>query len=73
MSDTTTKTTRQDAQEDKRREALRQASEREVVLPVQGMTCAACVGRIERKVSKVAGVRAASVNLASERATVRGG
>lgn len=37
---------------------------------VGGMTCAACVGRVERAIKKVSGVRAASVNLATETATV---
>ena len=38
---------------------------------VQGMTCASCVGRVERGLGKVEGVKTASVNLATERATVR--
>ncbi|MEE9277340.1 MAG: heavy metal translocating P-type ATPase, partial [Dehalococcoidia bacterium] len=46
------------------------ARDREVVLPVLGMTCAACVQRIEKNIAKVPGVHAVSVNLASERATV---
>lgn len=44
---------------------------REVVLNVEGMTCASCVGRVERALMKVAGVSSASVNLATERATVQ--
>src|SRR2546426_447696 len=39
-------------------------------LPVQGMTCASCVGRVERALKKVEGVQSASVNLATERALV---
>lgn len=39
-------------------------------LAIEGMTCASCVGRVERALSKVPGVRSASVNLASERAHV---
>jgi len=39
-------------------------------LTVTGMTCASCVARIERKLSKVPGVAEASVNLATERASV---
>ena len=39
-------------------------------LTVTGMTCASCVARIERKLSKVPGVAEASVNLATERAAV---
>lgn len=38
---------------------------------VQGMTCASCVGRVERGLGKVEGVEAVSVNLATERASVR--
>ncbi|QRY81380.1 copper-translocating P-type ATPase [Pseudomonas sp. PDNC002] len=39
-------------------------------LAIEGMTCASCVGRVERALSKVPGVRSTSVNLASERAHV---
>jgi len=39
-------------------------------IPVAGMSCASCVGRVERALSKVPGVVGASVNLATERATV---
>jgi Cu+-exporting ATPase len=38
--------------------------------PVKGMHCAGCVGRVERALKAVPGVRAALVNLATERATV---
>ncbi len=41
-----------------------------ITLPVRGMHCAACVGRVERALGSVDGVGAASVNLATERATV---
>ena len=40
-------------------------------IPVTGMTCASCVGRVERAFEKVPGVLEANVNLASEKATVR--
>ncbi|MGH2468041.1 MAG: heavy metal translocating P-type ATPase [Candidatus Limnocylindrales bacterium] len=43
----------------------------EIVLPIQGMTCASCVNRIERFLNGTEGVLAANVNLATERATVR--
>jgi P-type Cu+ transporter len=39
-------------------------------LPVTGMTCAACVMRVEKALKKVEGVETATVNLATERATV---
>jgi len=41
-----------------------------VDLPVQGMSCASCVAKIEKAVTRLAGVQSASVNLAAERATV---
>lgn len=41
-------------------------------LAVEGMTCASCVGRVERALLKVPGVTQAHVNLATERATVQG-
>jgi cation-transporting P-type ATPase A/B/Cu+-exporting ATPase len=40
-----------------------------VELAIGGMTCAACVGRVERKLGKLGGVLA-TVNLVTERATV---
>ncbi|WP_426134715.1 heavy metal translocating P-type ATPase [Pseudomonas sp. PWP3-1b2] len=39
-------------------------------LPISGMTCASCAGRVERALGKVPGVRSVSVNLANERAHV---
>ena len=36
-------------------------------LPVEGMTCASCVARIEKSLKKVDGVHEASVNLATEK------
>jgi Cu+-exporting ATPase len=39
-------------------------------LEVDGMTCAACVGRVERVLKRVPGVRDAAVNLATHRATL---
>ena len=46
--------------------------ERILTLPVEGMTCASCVGRVERALGKVPGVTEASVNLATGRARVTG-
>jgi len=43
----------------------------EVTFDVQGMTCASCVGRVERALAALEGVREASVNLAAETAQVR--
>jgi Cu+-exporting ATPase len=42
----------------------------DIVAPVRGMHCAACVGRIERALTSIPGVERASVNLATEQASV---
>lgn len=44
--------------------------ENSVDIPVEGMTCATCVVRIEKKLSKAEGVSSVSVNLAGEKASV---
>ena len=43
-----------------------------VEIAVDGMSCASCVGRVEQALKAVPGVAEAAVNLATERATVRG-
>ncbi len=43
---------------------------RKVTLGIDGMTCAACVSHVENALTGVQGVESASVNLATERATV---
>jgi Cu+-exporting ATPase len=45
--------------------------EKTIELDIEGMTCASCVGRVEKALKAVSGVSDASVNLATERATVR--
>ena len=47
------------------------AASTEIELPIEGMTCASCVNRIERFLSRTEGVQTASVNLATEMATIR--
>jgi P-type Cu+ transporter len=42
----------------------------EISLPIEGMTCASCVRRVEKSLAKVPGVHEANVNLATEQATV---
>jgi len=46
------------------------AGSQKVRFPVEGMTCASCVNRIERYLRKVDGVQEVNVNLATESATV---
>ncbi|MFT3976634.1 MAG: heavy metal translocating P-type ATPase [Sphingomonas bacterium] len=41
-----------------------------ITLPIAGMNCASCVGRVERALEKVEGVHAVTVNLATERADI---
>ena len=41
---------------------------KEVSYPVKGMTCAACVSRVEKILTKVEGIQDISVNLANEKA-----
>src|SRR5450432_2932040 len=49
---------------------MNRSSPIEIILPIEGMTCASCVNRIERFLNKTAGVVEANVSLATERATV---
>ncbi|MBA4176864.1 MAG: copper-transporting ATPase [Leptothrix sp. (in: Bacteria)] len=43
----------------------------QTTLQVEGMTCASCVGRVEKALLKVPGVLSAAVNLATEQASVQ--
>lgn len=45
--------------------------EEQISLPISGMTCAACVRRVEKALARLPGVDEASVNLATEQASVR--
>ncbi len=45
--------------------------EKSLTLTIAGMTCASCVAKVERALKSVPGVIDASVNLATEKATVR--
>ena len=47
-------------------------AEQSFELAIGGMTCASCVGRVEKALRQVPGVVEANVNLATERAAVRG-
>ncbi|MDQ0270455.1 heavy metal translocating P-type ATPase [Cytobacillus purgationiresistens] len=47
------------------------SSNKEVNLPIAGMTCAACSTRIEKGLKKLEGVEDANVNLALEKASIK--
>jgi len=49
---------------------LKKQGRRQVHIPIEGMTCAACAARIEKNLAKLPGVEQASVNYAAERADV---
>ena len=53
------------------RQAGYEVASTDFTLQVEGMTCASCVGRVETALLKVPGVMGASVNLATERASVQ--
>jgi len=46
------------------------SSSADIQLQIEGMTCASCVSRVEKALCKVPGVAGATVNLATEQATV---
>ena len=52
-------------------QAMNPSNEQTLDLGIGGMTCASCVARVEKALNRVPGVLSASVNLATERATVR--
>jgi Cu+-exporting ATPase len=51
-------------------EAVENTGSSNVTIPIGGMTCAACAQRIEKALRKLPGVASASVNFATEKATV---
>ena len=51
-------------------EAVEQTDAKTVTVPIGGMTCAACSQRIEKTLRKLPGVDSATVNLATEKATL---
>ena len=51
-------------------EVREKSSALNIIIPIGGMTCAACSARVEKAIRKVEGVETASVNLATEKAAV---
>ncbi|NNE79718.1 MAG: copper-translocating P-type ATPase [Silicimonas sp.] len=46
------------------------AAQHTIALPIDGMTCASCLGRVEKAIRTVPGVKSAAANLATEMAQV---
>lgn len=49
---------------------IKKVENKEVIIPIGGMTCASCVKAVERAVKKVDGVENIQVNLATEKASI---
>ena len=49
---------------------IQESNYKQIVLPIEGMTCAACAQKIEKSLSKLQGVEQASVNFATEKLSV---
>lgn len=49
---------------------MNKSSKHHFTLPISGMSCASCVGRVERALNQVDGVSTVAVNLATERADI---
>ena len=49
---------------------VKEVDNKEVIIPIGGMTCASCVKAVERAVKKLDGVESVQVNLATEKATI---
>ncbi|TAJ28990.1 MAG: heavy metal translocating P-type ATPase, partial [Nitrospirae bacterium] len=52
------------------RQAAAKAATQTLTIPIEGMSCASCVAKIEQGLNDMPGVSSASVNLATEQATV---
>lgn len=48
---------------------MNQVPVKNISLPVEGMTCASCVARVEKTVAKIDGIKNVNVNLATEKVT----
>lgn len=47
------------------------AGSREIVMPIDGMSCVACVARVKKELSSLPGVSAVNVDLAGRQARIR--
>ncbi|WP_080411628.1 heavy metal translocating P-type ATPase [Burkholderia ubonensis] len=70
VSDAGYRATLRESADTSERHADAAAATAPIELEIEGMTCASCVARVEKALANVPGVTRASVNLATERATV---
>ena len=49
---------------------IKEVENKEIIIPIGGMTCASCVKAVERAVKKLGGINSIQVNLATEKATI---
>ncbi len=54
----------------RREDEIRSGADGTLSVRIEGMTCASCVGRVEKALKALPGVERASVNLATEHAEV---
>jgi Cu+-exporting ATPase len=52
-------------------EALEELENKEISVPISGMTCASCAKAVEKAVGKLEGVESVNVNFATERALIK--
>lgn len=52
-------------------EALEEIENKEISVPISGMTCASCAKSVEKAVSKLEGVESVNVNFATEKALIK--
>ncbi len=51
-------------------ELVEDGKDKEVIIPIQGMTCSSCVMHIEKAVGAIDGVKSVKVNIATEKADI---
>ena len=59
------------AQTEEQRASQQTTATKEIVLPIEGMSCIACVARVKKELSGTPGVAAVNVDLAERHARVR--
>lgn len=58
------------AAEQKPQTSAKQSADKEIVMPVDGMSCVACVARVKKEISAMPGVATVNVDLAERNARI---